>query len=45
MPGVGIMVCYAQPVVVNHAVLYLFEWLCIMVCNVEPVAVNHGVLC
>jgi hypothetical protein len=40
-----IMVCYAKPVVVNHAVLYWFEGLWMMVCNVEPVAVNHGVLC
>jgi hypothetical protein len=40
-----IMVCYAEPVVVNHAVLYQAEWLWVMVCNAEPVFVNHGVLC
>ena len=34
MPGGWIMVCYAEPVAVNHAVLYLFEWF-----------VNHGVQC
>jgi hypothetical protein len=50
-----IMVCYAEPVVVNHGVLcwasdceswcaMLNQWLCIMVCYAEPVVVNHGVL-
>jgi hypothetical protein len=31
--------------VVNHAVLYWFEWLWVMMCNSETVVVNHGVLC
>ena len=50
------MVCYAESVVVNHAVLYraggcdswcamLSQWLLIMVCIAEPVVVNHGVYC
>jgi hypothetical protein len=39
------MVCYAELVVVNHAVLYWSEWLWVMVCNAEPVVVKHGVLC
>jgi hypothetical protein len=50
------MVCYSEPVVVNHGVLcwasgceswcaMLNQWLCIMVCYAEPVVVNHGVLC
>ena len=49
------MVCYAEPVVVNHGVLYgaigcelscamMSQWLLFMVCYVEPVVVNHGVL-
>ena len=40
-----IMVCYAELVAVNHAVLYWSEWLWVMVCNAEPVVVKHGVLC
>ena len=44
VPGVLIMMCYTEPVVVNHAVLYYSEWLGIMVCNAESVVVNHGVL-
>ena len=36
-----IMVCYAESVVVNYAVLCL----CIMVSYTEPVVVNHGLLC
>jgi hypothetical protein len=50
-----IMLCYAEPVVVNHCVLcwgsgyelwwvMLRQWLWIMVCNAEPVVLNHGVL-
>ena len=50
------MVYHAEPVVVNHVVLYcaiecdswcamLSHWLFIMVCYAEPVFVNHGVLC
>jgi hypothetical protein len=49
------MVCYDEPVVVNHGVLcrasdceswcvMLSQWSCIMVCYAEPVVVNHGVL-
>ena len=45
MPEVCTMVCNADPVVVNHVVLYSAEWLCVMVCNAEPVVVNHGLLC
>ena len=47
------MVCYTEPVVVNHGVLYrasgckswcvlLSQWVGIMVCYAEPVVVNHG---
>jgi hypothetical protein len=50
------MVCYAEPVVVNHGVLYsasgcqswcamLSQWLLIMMCYAEPVAVSQGELC
>ena len=51
-----IMVCYTEPVVVNHGVLFwaigcesygvlcLNQRLWIMVCYAEPVVVNHGVL-
>jgi len=46
------MVCYAEPVVVNHGELccasdgeswcvMLNQWLCIMVCYVDPVVVNQ----
>jgi hypothetical protein len=35
------MVCYAESVVVNYAVLCLW----IMVSNTEPVAVNHDLFC
>jgi hypothetical protein len=35
------MVCYAESVVVNYAVLCLW----IMVSYIEPVTVNHGLLC
>jgi hypothetical protein len=49
------MVCYAEPVVVNHGVLFwvscfeswcviLSQWLCIMVCYAEPVVGYDGVL-
>jgi hypothetical protein len=49
------MVCYAEPVVVNHGVLccaggceswcvMLSQWLCIMLCYAEPAVLNHGVL-
>ena len=49
------MVIYAEPVVVNHGVLFwasgcesycviLSQWLWIMVIYAEPVVVNHGVL-
>jgi hypothetical protein len=49
------MVCYDEPVVVNHGVLccasdceswcvMLSQWSCIMVCYSEPVIVNHVVL-
>jgi hypothetical protein len=44
VPGVWIMVCYTEPVVVNQAVLYWSEWLWVMVCNAETVVMNHGVL-
>jgi hypothetical protein len=48
------MVCYTEPVVVNHGVLcrasgckswcvLLSQWVGIMVCYAEPVVVNHGV--
>jgi hypothetical protein len=48
------MVRNAEPVVLNHGVLYwasgcdtvcdiLIEWLCIMVSYAEPVVVNDGV--
>jgi hypothetical protein len=51
---VWIMVCNAEPVVVNHGVLcwasgceslcaMLSQWLWVIVCNTEPVVVNHGV--
>jgi hypothetical protein len=50
-----IMVCYAEPVVVNHGVLFRASgcesWcamrskgLCIMVCYAELVVENNGVL-
>ena len=50
------MACYAEPLVVNHGVLYgasggeswcamLSQWLLVMVCIAEPVAVNHGLFC
>ena len=50
------MVCYADPVVVNHVELnwasgcdlwcaMLRQWLWIMVNNDEPVVVYHGALC
>jgi hypothetical protein len=39
----GIMLCYAAPVVVNHGVM-LRQWLLIMVCYAEAVVVNHSVL-
>ena len=45
VPGLWIIVSYAEPVVGNHAVLFWFEWLWIMVCNVEPVVVDYCVLC
>jgi hypothetical protein len=45
VPRMWIMVCYAEPVVENYAVLCWFEWLWVMVCNAEPVVVNRGVLC
>jgi hypothetical protein len=35
------MVCYAESVDLNYAVLYLW----IMVSNAEPMAVNHGEIC
>jgi hypothetical protein len=49
------MACFAEPVIVNHGVIYgasgcdswrviLSQWLLIMVCYAAPVAVNHGVL-
>ena len=55
VPRVSIMVCNAEPVVVNHGVLcwtsgcesccvMLWQWLWIMVRYNEPVGVNHGVL-
>ena len=44
VPGGLIMVCNAEPVVVNHALLYWFVWLWIMVNNDKPVVLNHGVL-
>jgi hypothetical protein len=51
-----IMVCYSEPVVVNHGVLYgaigceswcviLSQWLLVMMCIAEPVSVNHGLFC
>jgi len=47
------MVCYDEPVVVNHGVLYgsieceswcviLSQWLFMMMCIAEQVIVNHG---
>ena len=50
-----ILVCYAEPVVENHCVLYkasgyesmiviLSQWLRITVCNTGEVVVNHVVL-
>ena len=39
----GITVCYAQQVVVNHCVLCLFGCVGIMVCYAEPVVGNHVV--
>ena len=53
---VWIMVCYAEPVVVNHCELcwasgcetlwvMLRYWFWIIVSNAEPVVVNHCVLC
>ena len=55
VPRVWIMVCNAQPVVVNHGVLcwasgcellcaLLRQWLCIMVGYAEPVVLNHCVI-
>jgi hypothetical protein len=52
----GIMLCYAEPVVMHHGVLcwasgceswwvMMSQWLWIMVCYDETVVVNHGVLC
>jgi hypothetical protein len=49
------LVCYAEPVVMNHGVLcwasdceswcaMLSQWLCIILCYAEPVVVNHDVL-
>jgi hypothetical protein len=41
-----IMVCYAEPVVVNHGVLcWAGWWLWITMCYAEPVVINHSVLC
>ena len=51
-----IMVCQAEPVVVNHVVLFwasdcepwciiLSQWLWIMLCHFEPVVLNHVELC
>jgi hypothetical protein len=51
-----IILCYAQPVVVNNGVLCWgsgcelwcvvpCQWLYIVLCYAEPVVVNHGVLC
>ena len=51
-----IMLCYAEPVVVNQYVLFwgsgceswciiLNQWLWIMFCYSEPVDLNHGELC
>ena len=37
------MVCYAEPVNVNHCVLCLAGCVGIMLCHAEPVAENHGV--
>ena len=56
VPRLWIMVCNAQPVVVNHGVLccgsgceswwvIMTRWVLIMVCYCEAVMVNHGVLC
>jgi hypothetical protein len=50
------MVCNAEPVVVDHGVLYgvsgceswcalLNQWLLAMLCIAEQVIVNHGELC
>jgi hypothetical protein len=50
-----IMVCYDEPVVVNHGVLFWAsdcesccvirnQWLWIIVCYADPVVVNHGEL-
>jgi hypothetical protein len=39
---VGIMMCYAKPVAVNHCVM-LIRCVGIMVCYSEPVVGNHGV--
>jgi hypothetical protein len=52
----GIMVFYAEPVIVNHVLLcwasvcesllfMLSQWLWIMVYDAEPEVVNHGELC
>ena len=38
-----IMLCYAEPMVVNHCAI-LIQWLWIMVCYIEPVVVNRGVI-
>jgi hypothetical protein len=51
-----IMVCFTEPVVVNHGVycwasnceswwVLLWQWLLIMVCYAESVVVNYAVLC
>jgi hypothetical protein len=56
VPRVGIMICNAEPVVVNHVVLccgsgceswwvIMSQLVLIMVCYFEAVIVNHGVLC
>jgi hypothetical protein len=39
-----IMVCYSEPVIVNHVLFWASQWLQFIASYAEPVVVNHGVL-